>query len=214
MDEIFWIHDMDPESYSLSEKATNEIAQSLMTPSTTFGSSDECDPSEPYAFVRLFGLSFANPTIETNSSLVSFIIQLLCDQHEFIAAASIQVIIIWVLTYNVIIPRPVVFKLVAAIFDENRPIVLKDLYRALLRVIGSQCQIVSSLVSLEPTLNYDQQMESEICQAKWTFPQFPESLKKLPEVRLVAYVEAMKVLGCLLNCFGLNGTSPRTVGPS
>jgi hypothetical protein len=70
VDEIFWIHGLAPQNHALSPEVTDEIAHSLMNPS--FEVSEGHDPSEPYAFVRLFGPSFANPTFDMNARQYRF----------------------------------------------------------------------------------------------------------------------------------------------
>jgi hypothetical protein len=98
---------------------TDEIARSLMDP--LFGISEGCNQSEQYAFVRLF----ANPTVEMNADVVSLLIQLLIDQYEFISVAAVQLMIVWVLTYEVAVPSSVVYRTVAVmIVDESDSMVL------------------------------------------------------------------------------------------
>jgi hypothetical protein len=186
----------------LSPDVTDEIARSLMDPS--FEVSDGNDPSEPYAFVRLFGLSFANPTLEMNAAIVSFLIQLLFDQHEFIAAAAVQVIMVWVLTYEMTVPSSVIYRTTAAIVDQRRSPVLRDLYRALFRLLGSQSEAVASIMSSEPAMGYDEAMEAGICEANWSFPHFADVLRRLLAVRIVGYSDSMIVLGSIINSLGMN----------
>jgi hypothetical protein len=201
VDEIFWIHGLAPQNHALSPEVTDEIARSLMNPS--FEVSGGNDPSEPYAFVRLFGLSFAKPTLEMNAEIVSFLIQLLFDQHEFISAGAVQVIMLWVLTYEMEVPSSVIYQTTAAIVDERRSPVLRDLYRALFRLLGSQSEAVASILSSEPSLGYDEAMNAAISEANWAFPHFAGVLTRLPAVRIVDYSDSMTVLGSILNSLGM-----------
>jgi hypothetical protein len=55
-----------------------------------------------------------------NAEVVSFVNQLLFDQHEFISGAAVQLMVIWVLTYEIIMPSSVIYRTTAAIVDAHR----------------------------------------------------------------------------------------------
>jgi hypothetical protein len=139
-----------------------------------------------------------------NAEVVLFVIQLLFDQHEFISAAAIQVIMIWVLTYKMAVPSSVIYRTTAAIVDRHRSPVLRDLYRALFRLLGSQSEAVASILSSDPALRYDEAMEAGIREVNWSFPHFADVLRKLSAVRIVDESDSMMVLGSLLNSLGMN----------
>jgi hypothetical protein len=131
------------------------------------------------------------------------LIELLFDQHEFISAAAVQVIMIWVLTYDMAAPSSVIYRTTAAIVDDRRSTFLRDLYRALFKLLGSQSEPVASIISSDPALGYDEAMEEGIRRARWSFPHFARVLKRVPEVKIVGYSDSMMVLGSVLNSLGM-----------
>jgi hypothetical protein len=126
--------------------------------------------------VRLFGISFANPSLEINAEVISFLIQLLFDQHAFISAAAVHFMIIWVLAYEMAVLSSIIDRITAA----------------------------ASIISSESALGHDEAMEARIRDANWSFRPFTDVLRKLSAAKIVRESDSMIGLGSPINSFGMN----------
>ncbi|OHT07867.1 hypothetical protein TRFO_23720 [Tritrichomonas foetus] len=160
------------------------------------------DACESYAYVRLFALSFANP-FDLDVNVIDEILDLCTNRHDYISAAAIQTVIIWILNYQLKIKSSLVYKSAGAIFEEERPFELQCLYRAFLRVLGTQIDNAVSIITAEPSLSYKENFSQRILDAKWTFPHFSVYLEKIPALKLVDFSESMAVLGYIVQFLGL-----------
>lgn len=219
---INWIHDKSPQEKEIKLETKNAVAtaSSLIDPKTGFNVTEDIrrnkiQPDEPpptpilfydqcesYAFVRLYCLSFANPS-DLDPNTIIIICGLCKDKHEYIAAAAMQTLIFWIINYKLTVETYLVYRTAGAIFEEERPDNLKLLYKAFLRVLGTIFDNAVSILVAEPSLTYRESMGAEIQQSKWCFPHFNKMLDIIPRLKLVDYSDSFKALGYILQYLGV-----------
>lgn len=219
---INWIHDKPPQKNDIKLSSENAVtaAASLIDPQTGFNVTEDIrrkelqpneepptpilfyDQCESYAFVRLYCLSFADPS-DLDQSTISIICGLCKDKHEFIAAAAMQTLIFWILNYKLSVETYLVYRTAGAIFEEERPESLKLLYKAFLRVLGTIFDNAVSILVAEPSLTYKEPMGEEIQKSKWCYPHFIKMLDIIPRLKLVDYSDSFKALGYIIQYLGI-----------
>ena len=209
--QITWIHSQPPQELKLSSTDAIVVAASLNEPRYPFTIlTDKSiivhDACESYAYVRLFALSFADPS-DLDSTTIEEITSLCTDKHEFIAAGAVQTIIIWILKYNFKVKSSFVYKTAGAIFEEERTEELTYLFRAFLRVLGMLFDSAVALSNVESSLVYKEAFVSKILDAKWCYPHFKPFLEEVQKLKLVDLSESLNVLGYFVKFLGLDESS-------
>lgn len=219
---VNWIHEKQAQQNDLQLSESNAVttANSLVDPKTGFTVTEVIrfnkfhpnnqpitpilfyDQCESYAFVRLYCLSFTDPSYLDNST-ITIICDLCNDKHEYIAAAAIQTLIFWIINYKLTVDTYLVYRTAGAIFEERPPHLIL-LYKTFLRVLGTIFDNAVSILVAEPLLTYKESMNAKISQSKWCYPHFNKMLNIIPKLKLVDYSDSFKALGYILQYIGTN----------
>lgn len=211
---VNWIHHYGPHNtpLHLSKENALPIQDSLIDPKVDFSvvvtndHNDEqhilTDQCESYAFLRLFCLSFADPS-DLDPKAIEEVCDLCTNKREYIAAAATQTIMTWILNYHLKIDVSLAYKCAGGIFEEDRSTGNIVLYKALLMTVGTLFDTVVSLLASSAELVYNDSDKNEILNSKWCFPDFYKTLNLVLELKLVDYSEAQKPLGFILSALGV-----------
>lgn len=158
---------------------------------------------ECYAFIRLLILSLANPQ-SISQQIFELVDKLLFDSNEWLAAASMQLIIIWLLNQNYVPMVGTIYKVSALVYDESKSPSFRNLARALLRSLGVNYNKTVSILLVEQSLVYQSNFDKGISKSPWCFPNFPSYLQAVNEVNLVDYPDSLVVLGYIVKFLGVD----------
>ena len=198
MEHLGWIHDMKPQDFAVSESETGLASRAIVAPFT--GNVSQV-ARNAYVYLRLFVLSLSKAA-NVDSDAVSVILDLLTDTDEWIAAAALQVVFMWTVENEYLIPSDFVFVLSAAAVRQGRSPALIALYKAMLYALASHHNVAAAIIMSEPKMKFDTKSIPLIVAEKWVFPHFPPYLEKVPALSLINYRDSCRVLGYVMNFLG------------
>ena len=198
LEHLTWMHDMAPQSFVVSEQEASVAARAIVTPLAGDVSKVSHDA---FVFVRLFVLSLAQMK-DVGSDAVSEILELMTDANEWVAAAALQLVFVWMVESQFVIPGDFVFVLSAAAVHKGRSPALIALYKAILYALASHYNVAAAILMSEPKMKFDMECIPMIMREKWIFAHFPQHLEKIPELTLINYRDSCRVLGYVMNFLG------------
>ena len=209
--QLEFFHKMQPQQLQLpsetTKNASNEIFSSPQPISVFSPSFSEVgrvnSDSQTYGFIRLFVLSFgdSNNLIEGCSH---FIENLMFDKSEWIAAAAIQCIILWMINNKYKCRHDALYKAAAGVLTDKLSPAIRIFYRILLKTLGTDYSVTGSIINDEPELDYQPSMGKEIRQAPWIFPHFLGALDNVEKIEPIRFSDSLRMIGIISDILGLN----------
>ena len=197
IEHVAWLHGMAPQDFVVSAAEARFASRAVLS----FPGEDEPVPQtsrNAYMFVRLYVLSLADPK-DLSVDAATALLRLMTDESEWVAAAALQVVFIWLQTKAFVIDCDFVFVIAAASVNKERSPELSALYKAMLHQVGVQHNVAATILMSEPRMQFDMNLVPTILAQKWTFPHFQQYLEKLPDLHLIDYQESCRVLGFMVN---------------
>lgn len=213
--QLNWLKKMSPQTFTLSPEDAKQAADSLLnspTPLQTitenYGKHETVVRNlfETFIFIRLFVLSLAKPS-DVPEDAIKLILTFLFDAEEWISAAAIQLIIIWIVKYDFQIPSGYVYRVAASIFNSPKSKMFVSLSKALLMCFSFQYKYIVSILATEPDLFFSKQQDNLLLEsANWRFPHLKQNLTYLDNLDLINFNDSLKTLGYVLEYLGIDST--------
>lgn len=197
LSEVDWTHNLAPKQFLLTQQTVAKCQEKI---------NSETNPS--LQFLYCLAISFAKAS--QASSSVQTIIKLSFDKTEFVAAAALQVLLIWTLRDKLPVQSRLVYLTAAAIVDQELSPAVRALYRAFLCVLSTQHQFAIGIAGNDEQLQYDPEENESIVSAPWSFPGFGKYIQSIKPVTYVDYSESVAALGCIVDMLGLTEESGQT----
>lgn len=195
-----WIHHQQPQDFELSPENINYVSENIKRiPQLLI----ESESYALYAYIQFYLLSFANPK-NIPADIVLKAINFAFDKDEFIAAAGIQMIIIWLFKYQYFGNPSIVYRAAGAIFDEDNSEQIGNLYKALLKTVGSRHNSAVSIIETESSLKYEPEYAESIINSAWSFPHFIPYLETIGSLVLIDMSDSISILGYIVDFIGSN----------
>ena len=199
IEHVAWLHRMAPQDFVVSAAEARCASRAVLGfPADEGGDPVPRTSRNAYMFVRLYVLSLADPK-DLSVDAATALLRLMTDESEWVAAAAVQVVFIWLQTKAFVIDCDFVFVIAAASVNKERSPELSALYKAMLHQIGEQHNVAATILMSEPRMQFDMNLVPTILAQNWTFPHFQQYLEKLPDLHLIDYQESCRVLGFMVN---------------
>ncbi|OHT00273.1 hypothetical protein TRFO_33055 [Tritrichomonas foetus] len=210
-EQLNWLRRMPPQTFTLSPEDARQAADAFLNPpaplksvTENYGRNEIVKNSyQTFIFIRLFVLSLAQPSCVPENA-IAMVIKLLFDPDEWISAGAAQLIFIWIAKYGFQVAPGIVYRVAAAAFDTTKSEGSVCLFRALLKALDKQYNVVVSILSTEPELAFVESHAKTIALSKWCFPHFKQHLKFLESLDLINFTDSLRTLGYVVNYLGLS----------
>ncbi|KAK8893639.1 hypothetical protein M9Y10_022064 [Tritrichomonas musculus] len=205
---IKWIHDMPSLEIEISEELTKEAVMQIVNPKYEFqiiidetSNPKEIDTRNLYLFPRLFVLSLSNPAHVEQSDFPK-LYELLFEKNDYVAAAAIQVVTLWIVKYNFIVDYRITYR-VAEIVELIKPSPLRTLYQILIHFIGTQNKVPEMILRTDPAMRYNPQNAKKAKVQSWEFPNFSFIFDNVPSYDKYDQNKMLMLLGDISQYLGL-----------
>lgn len=188
--EVDWIHVLQPKQFLITQQTVSKCQEMINNAKTP-----------ELQFCYCVAISYAKASQVTSS--VNTIIRLSFDRNEFVAAAALQVLLIWALRDKLVVPQRLVYLTAAQIVDQELSVAVRCLYKAFLCVLCGQHQCAMSLAGNDPMMQYKAQENGNIISAPWSFPGMEKYLDTIKELTYIDYSDSIAALGCVVDMLGL-----------
>lgn len=204
---IQWIHDMPCLKFEISEELTKETVKQILEPQYTFqtiideSTKSKVETRDLYLYSRLFVLSLSNPSHIDQSDLPK-LYDLLFESDEYLSAAAIQVVTLWIAKYNFIVDYRIVYR-IAEIVETSKQTPLRTIYQILLHFIGSQNKVPEMILRTDSSMRYDSKFAKKARIQPWEFPNYTFVFDKVPSYDKYDQKKMLMLLGDISKYLGL-----------
>lgn len=189
--EVDWIHQRPPQQFQISKVRMDDCVHSFLAAERYNG---DCSV-DAYLYIRLFVFSLGNPTDITDGKVFIQIFDLMSHPCDYVSAAAVQTVIIWILTKNYQTDPSLVFRLSAIAVEDGRPEKLKYLFNAFLHVLATQHEVAPAILNAEPSMQFKEEYINRLKSCPWVFPHFSVLIDFILKIPIMDYTETIKLFG-------------------
>ncbi|OHT09167.1 hypothetical protein TRFO_22093 [Tritrichomonas foetus] len=207
---IKWIHGMPAQDIELPEELTRITLDQMMNPKYEFETVEDehlknqkFNTRDFYLFSRLFVLTHAHPDhVINDKESTKFLFNLIHEQSEYVAAAALQVLIIWIAKYDFAANASIVYQIAEEI-ESNRSEAIKCLYQLCLHYLATKHKVAEMMLRAEKVLRFIPRKKALLTRSSWEFMNFEPFIDQAPMFELYDEKVMLQILDCITEYLGI-----------